>query len=112
MREVGWEIRREREQKRLHREMEGTLGEMKELGSESVNMHKELLSLAAETADNVICLGNEWLNTNVTAKNIKFFEDQDKLYSFLVTSINADSLILIKGSRSTRMDLIADKLKL
>ena len=88
------------------------LGEMKELGSESVNMHKELLSLAAETADNVICLGNEWLNTNVTAKNIKFFEDQDKLYSFLVTSINADSLILIKGSRSTRMDLIADKLKL
>ena len=43
------------------------LGEMKELGSESVNMHKELLSLAAETADNVICLGNEWLNTNVTA---------------------------------------------
>ena len=88
------------------------LGEMKELGSESVNMHKELLSLAAETADNVICLGNEWLNTNVTAKNVKFFEDQDKLYSFLVTSINADSLILIKGSRSTRMDLIADKLKL
>ena len=60
------------------------LGEMKELGSESVNMHKELLSLAAETADNVFCLGKEWLNTNITTKNVNFFEDQDKLYSFLV----------------------------
>ena len=39
------------------------------------------------------------------------FENQDDLYSHLISIIDKKTILLVKGSRSTRMDLLADKLK-
>ena len=42
---------------------------------------------------------------------IWIFKDHDALYDHLVSIIDNETILLVKGSRSTRMDKIADKLK-
>jgi len=44
-------------------------------------------------------------------KDLSIFENQDDLYSHLISIIDKKTILLVKGSRSTRMDLLADKLK-
>jgi len=39
------------------------------------------------------------------------FKNHDDLYDYLVSIIEEETILLVKGSRSTRMDKIADKLK-
>ena len=39
------------------------------------------------------------------------FDNHEELFEDLVSIIDKNTIILVKGSRSTRMDLIADKLK-
>ena len=46
-----------------------------------------------------------------TNKELEIFNDQDLLYDYLVSIIDDKTVLLVKGSRSTRMDIIADKLK-
>ena len=43
--------------------------------------------------------------------DLVIFDNHEELFKYLVSIIDGNTIILVKGSRSTRMDLIADKLK-
>ena len=88
------------------------LGEMKELGLDSKLIHKEMYEYAIKRVDKVLCIGKSWSECDFdTNKELEIFNDQDLLYDYLVSIIDDKSVLLVKGSRSTRMDIIADKLK-
>jgi UDP-N-acetylmuramoyl-tripeptide--D-alanyl-D-alanine ligase len=88
------------------------LGEMKELGSDSKLIHKEMYDYASKRVDKVLCIGKSWSECDFdTNEKLEIFNDQDQLYDYLVSIIDNKTVLLVKGSRSTRMDLIADKLK-
>ena len=88
------------------------LGEMKELGLDSKLIHKEMYEYASKRVDKVLCIGKSWSECDFdTNKELEIFYDQDLLYDYLVSIIDNKTVLLVKGSRSTRMDLIADKLK-
>ena len=88
------------------------LGEMKELGLDSKLIHKEMYEYASKRVDKVLCIGKSWSECDFdTNKELGIFNDQDLLYDYLVSIIDDKTVLLVKGSRSTRMDIIADKLK-
>lgn len=88
------------------------LGEMKELGSDSKLIHKEMYEYARKRVDKVLCIGKSWSECDFdNNEKLEIFNDQDQLYHYLVSIIDNKTVLLVKGSRSTRMDLIADKLK-
>jgi UDP-N-acetylmuramoyl-tripeptide--D-alanyl-D-alanine ligase len=78
------------------------LGAMMELGEYSVAEHTKLISKLIEVGlTNVILVGGDF-------KNIKhpfhFFEDSNKASDWVRKNETHNSLILIKGSRSTQME--------
>ena len=88
------------------------LGEMKELGLDSKLIHKEMYEYASKRVDKVLCIGKSWSECDFdTNKEPEIFNDQDLLYDYLVSIIDDKTVLLVKGSRSARMDIIADKLK-
>ena len=88
------------------------LGEMKELGLDSKLIHKEMYEYASKRVDKVLCIGKSWSECDFdTNKELEIFYDQDLLYDYLVSIIDDKTVLLVKESRSTRMDIIADKLK-
>ena len=88
------------------------LGEMKELGLESKKIHSDVLEYANKRVDKILCLGDSWLeNNSKKSDKIVVFTNHNELYEYLVSIIDQNTILLVKGSRSTRMDLIADKLK-
>ena len=86
------------------------LGEMKELGSNSQKLHQEMYEYASERVDKILCIGKEWSGCD-SSDDLMIFKDHDALYDHLVSIIENETILLVKGSRSTRMDKIADKLK-
>ena len=86
------------------------LGEMKELGLNSQRLHQEMYEYASERVDKILCIGKEWSGCD-SSDDLLIFKDHDALYDHLVSIIDNETILLVKGSRSTRMDKIADKLK-
>ena len=86
------------------------LGAMKELGKDSKKLHKEMYEYAKERTDKILCIGEEWSECN-SSEDLVIFKNHDDLYDYLVSIIEEETILLVKGSRSTRMDKIADKLK-
>ena len=86
------------------------LGEMKELGPNSRRLHQEMYQYASERVDKILCIGKEWSGCD-SSDDLLIFKDHDALYDHLVSIIDNETILLVKGSRSTRMDKIADKLK-
>ena len=86
------------------------LGEMKELGPNSQRLHQEMYEYASERVDKILCIGKEWSGCD-SSDDLLIFKDHDALYDHLVSIIDNETILLVKGSRSTRMDKIADKLK-
>jgi UDP-N-acetylmuramoyl-tripeptide--D-alanyl-D-alanine ligase len=88
------------------------LGEMKELGERSSEIHQEVLEYAKNKSDEMILLGDAWSSIDLdTRVNAQIFNSHDEICSYLVSVLDNNTILLVKGSRSTRMDLIADKLK-
>jgi UDP-N-acetylmuramoyl-tripeptide--D-alanyl-D-alanine ligase len=86
------------------------LGEMKELGPNSQRLHQEMYEYTSERVDKILCIGKEWSGCD-SSDDLLIFKDHDALYDHLVSIIDNETILLVKGSRSTRMDKIADKLK-
>ena len=87
-------------------------GEMKELGEDSSFLHTDIYQYAKDKVDYFFCLGEEWEDVKITNKtSFKIFSDHDDLYEGVKELIKQDTVTLVKGSRSTRMDIVADKLK-
>jgi len=81
------------------------LGQMRELGPISQEAHKEIGQLAKEVADLVIEVGD---NQYSAAKN---FASTEEATEFLLKEVKPGDIILIKASRTIRLDKIAESLK-
>jgi len=89
------------------------LGVMKELGERSVEIHQEMYDYANEITDQILLVGDIWTSIGVDkTDSVLIFDDHEEIYDYLVSVLDENTILLVKGSRSTRMDLIADKLKL
>ena len=87
-------------------------GAMKELADDSGSLHLDIYEYAKDKIDYFYCLGKEWnCIQDPDNVNFKIFSSHEELYESSKNLINLDTVTLVKGSRSTRMDVVADKLK-
>ncbi len=88
-------------------------GEMGELGALQESYHEEICKYASGKVEEFLCIGDLWRGGLKHISDIgMMFSSKDKLLEYLNTKLTKDSIILVKGSRSTGMDYIADKLKI
>lgn len=92
------------------------LGDMLELGTCTQAEHYKVGRLAAENADILLAYGpnsSRMLNGAITggmpAKRAQAFEDRDKLCDTLERLARPGDVILVKGSRGMRMELILER---
>jgi len=89
------------------------LGDMGELGDDAADFHAEI-GAAAKTAgiDKLYALGELSINaTHKFGKDAKHFEDIEDLCTALETELDANTTLLVKGSRFMQMERIVDRLK-
>ncbi len=84
------------------------IGGMKEMGSEEAYEHKELVTLISQYQwANVILVGKEFRGLQ---DNYSWFENSTEAAAYVKTTTPANSSILIKGSRGSKMELLMDAL--
>ena len=92
------------------------LGDMLELGSESLSEHVTAIRSACSRGLSMICfVGNEFqaASAEVPADmlvNARFFATSDELATFLGENPLSGAVVLIKGSRGTRMENVIPSL--
>lgn len=88
------------------------LGAMRELGLESVNEHKKIINIISKgNFDKVFLVGEEFKNLDKSSiKNHYWFHTSLELRDYLIKYPIINSKILIKGSRTTKMEAIGDVL--
>ncbi len=84
------------------------LGDMKELGIDSLAYHKEIISLTKDFKLQGIFVGEEFMKIAKEDNSIMAFEDTDEARKFLITAQPFNNLILLKGSRSIGLEQIKD----
>jgi UDP-N-acetylmuramoyl-tripeptide--D-alanyl-D-alanine ligase len=88
------------------------LGEMGELGNDAAKHHKEISVYAKTRVDNFLCLGDSWREgVKLYGEKGIVFSSKEELVDHVSSILETDTVILVKGSRSTKMDIVADKLK-
>ncbi len=85
------------------------LGAFGELGPESPRIHEEIGELiSSKGVVRLLALGPDAKNTvRVFGKGATFFDSQDELIGTLKKELKGDETILIKGSRTQRMENVA-----
>ena len=84
------------------------LGAMRELGEYAHLEHQNIVNMLAERkADTVFLVGEEYLQTT---SPYPVYEKVEQLYEYLVANPLKGKNILLKGSRSTRMEKLLDVL--
>lgn len=88
------------------------LGAMRELGKDSKSEHNRIIEIIKEIGFNsVFLVGEEFKETNYhEINNAIWFETSKELKKYLVNNPIKESKILIKGSRTTKMEEIEDAL--
>ena len=82
------------------------LGAMRELGEYSHLEHQNIVNMLAERkAENVFLVGEEYLQTT---SPYPVFVDVEQLHNFLESQPLKGKKILLKGSRSTKMEMLLD----
>lgn len=88
------------------------LGDMLELGEDSLAEHKAVLDKALKTADTLMLVGNEFgkVARSVPAGSavVRCFADADALRTFLVENPVSGRTVLIKGSNGIHLQGITD----
>lgn len=87
------------------------LGEMLELGSESLKAHQQILELA-QSGDfqKIFLIGNQFKPCQEKNQLISWFQDTDSLLKELSNDKPEEAFILIKGSRGNRLERIVEYL--
>lgn len=87
------------------------LGDMFELGVESIEEHKAIVQLVADLDfDVVYFIGHDFYANKIIKKNLLFFEDYNQFVkAFKVDSVQ-DSVLLIKGSRGMALERLLEVL--
>ena len=84
------------------------LGAMRELGEYSHLEHQNIVNMLAERkADSVFLVGEEYMQTT---SPYPVFENVEQLHKYLENNSLVGKTILLKGSRSTRMEQLLDVL--
>lgn len=89
------------------------LGDMRELGAKSGHYHRELGRVLSESAIPVIALiGEEVKETfrELGDKRSRLFDDKDHLIDFIKRKVEKGDVILVKGSRASKMEEIVEAL--
>jgi len=95
------------------------LGEMLELGAHAEDKHREcgraaaaagLAALFAVGGTPARALADEAVAAGMTASHVTYYETRDAAASSIAGSLRAGDVVLVKGSRGTRTDLIADRI--
>jgi UDP-N-acetylmuramoyl-tripeptide--D-alanyl-D-alanine ligase len=83
------------------------LGDMFELGAESVKEHQKIINLLLELQLNAICVGENFFQLKSEAEpTIQFFPSKEKVATYLKSRELKDHLILLKGSRGIGLETI------
>ena len=97
----------------------GVLGEMLELGEHSLALHEScgraaaaagLSRLFAIGGAPVRALAAAAIAAGMPAASVSYFETSEQAAPAVVTAVTAGDLVLVKGSRGTRTDVVADRL--
>jgi UDP-N-acetylmuramoyl-tripeptide--D-alanyl-D-alanine ligase len=95
------------------------LGEMLELGGHAEDKHRESGRAAAATGLAALfavggaparALADAAIDAGMPASNVTYFETSDVAAPAIASAIRAGDVVLVKGSRGTRTDLIADRI--
>jgi UDP-N-acetylmuramoyl-tripeptide--D-alanyl-D-alanine ligase len=95
------------------------LGEMLELGAHSEALHRECGRAAAAAGIGRLfvvggapagALGEAAVDAGLPASSVTHIETSEQAAAEVVASIRAGDLVLVKGSRGIRTDIVADRL--
>jgi UDP-N-acetylmuramoyl-tripeptide--D-alanyl-D-alanine ligase len=88
------------------------LGDMFELGTESLQEHQNIIQLLTSANSSVQCLfvGKDFYTERIAKPNLQFYENFESLISANVLAGIKDSYILIKGSRGMALERSLDYL--
>jgi UDP-N-acetylmuramoyl-tripeptide--D-alanyl-D-alanine ligase len=87
------------------------LGDMFELGTESLVEHKLIVDvLKNQSKSTCYLVGNDFYKNEIFNENLKFFETFEMLSDYLKEHLPKDNLILIKGSRGMALERILELL--
>ena len=85
------------------------LGDMFELGNESLLEHKKIIALLEnETSISTYFIGKDFFKNQIHNKHMSFFEDFESFSVFLKTNLPNNNLLLIKGSRGMALEKTLD----
>jgi UDP-N-acetylmuramoyl-tripeptide--D-alanyl-D-alanine ligase len=90
------------------------LGDMRELGEKSGHYHRELGRILSQSPIPVIALiGEEIRETfkELGSERSQLFDDKDRLIDFIKRKVEKGDVILVKGSRVSKMEEIVEALK-
>jgi UDP-N-acetylmuramoyl-tripeptide--D-alanyl-D-alanine ligase len=92
------------------------LGDMKELGADSAELHREIGRLASQKKiDLLICCGEEakyiYDGYMENSENGHYFATKEELYTVLGSFIQRGDVVLVKASHSMEFENIVDRLK-
>ena len=84
------------------------LGDMFELGKDSIEEHQKIVNLLEKLNLKAICIGKNFqaVNSNQTESNITFFETKELAAEFIQNARFKNQLILLKGSRGIGLESI------
>ncbi|MFN7044994.1 MAG: UDP-N-acetylmuramoyl-tripeptide--D-alanyl-D-alanine ligase [Flavobacterium sp.] len=83
------------------------LGDMFELGEESLSEHKKIIQLLENESGTITYfIGKDFYANQIQNPHIKFFENFENFAEFLKSNIPNNSLLLIKGSRGMALERI------
>lgn len=87
------------------------LGDMFELGQESLKEHKEIVN-SLTLVENIVCyfVGKDFYANRIESNTLNFYETFDALSTHLLNNKIDNSSILIKGSRGMALERVLDLL--
>lgn len=92
-----------------HNKKIAILGDMFELGEESLEEHKKIIALLREESTiTTYFIGKDFYTNKIEEKKILFFEDFTSFATYLKKIQISESLILIKGSRGMALERILE----
>lgn len=86
------------------------LGDMRELGEQAVELHRECGKLAKNSGIDQIFATGELMKelVNSFGKNAQHFNNQEALIKALLPCLSKEVLVLVKGSRSMKMENVVN----
>ena len=93
------------------------LGDMKELGKYEIEAHRTIGNLVAERCDFLITVGGaakfiaDSAANQMTRENILSFDTSDEAKSKVQELIKENDVVLVKGSRAMKMEIIVNEIR-